>query len=177
MKIFNKVLVVLFILIILAGAVASLFYIWHSEFTKFVNFLLLSIRKDTLDKILFTLISLLFVFLSCEILFYGLSGDKTRSIVIKSTANGEIRVAISSIEQMALKIIRSIEGVRDARVTAKGMKDTVGFKVIIALVPNTPIPQVTENLQTALKTGVEEAISFPVDNIQVYVDNSIVKNK
>lgn len=177
MKIFNKLLVFLCILVMLFVSVSFTVALWFPNVADELLSQFAFARDSMLAKTIISAIVLFILIISIEIICYGISGSQPESVLIKANENGQIRVTVSSIEQIALKASRSVEGVRECKVKARIHKGVLSFSATVALVPGLAIPPVIESVQTTVKSDVELITELPVAGVEVFVDNSILKSK
>lgn len=178
MKVFNRILVILYVLILLFVTAGIAVAMWVPEVGVDLIGQFIMVSNNFWLKLLVTLGALAVIAFSFKVIVFGIAGDgKPKSILIKAMENGQIRVNVDTLVQMALKATKGINGVRDVNVVGKNVKGNIVFEVIIAVNNGCYIPQITADVQKAVKVDVEAVTGLTVNNIDVRVDNSIVKNK
>lgn len=123
----------------------------------------------------------LFVFL-ISVRFIIKSMIKQKEIdsgVNRETEIGHIRVSLRSIESIAAKAARRVKGVRDltARVRHRVNDPSVGIGLKIVVDGETPIQHLSEQLQLVVKEQVEQIAGVDVDQVSVYVAQTIQPDK
>lgn len=103
-------------------------------------------------------------------------GTVTSQSVDQRTEYGDIRISIETMENLALKAAMKQRGVKDLR--ARVHATDAGMDIVLRTVVDgeAVIPQLTEDIQKAVKSYVEEITGIPVMNVSVYVANIIQNN-
>ena len=115
--------------------------------------------------------ALLFLFLNLFYLASGLSDDKDKKAISRSTNIGEIRISLNTIENIAHAASRKLTGVRETKATVIRFDDSVSISVRVVVLPDINIPALSEDLQVKVKNSVEETSGVRVSDVKVYVDN------
>ncbi|TCS96384.1 alkaline shock response membrane anchor protein AmaP [Hazenella coriacea] len=123
----------------------------------------------------------LFVFIiSLRFIFKAVIKQKEiDSGVDRETEIGHIRISLRSIESIAAKAARRVKGVRDltARVRHRTNDSSVGIGLKIVVDGETPIQHLSEQLQLVVKEQVEQIAGVQVDQVSVYVAQTIQPDK
>lgn len=123
----------------------------------------------------------LFVFLiSLRFFFKALiKGKEMDAGVNRETEIGHIRISLHSIESIAAKVARRVKGVREltARVRHRDNDSSVGIGLKIVVDGETPIQHLSEQLQLVVKEQVEQIAGVDVDQVSVYVAQTIQPDK
>lgn len=95
--------------------------------------------------------------------------------VDRLTEIGYIRISLDTLESLAVKAARRVRGIRDltARVRMSGNNASVGVGLKLTVDGETPIQTLTEELQRVVKTHIEEIAGVTVDQISVYVTDTV----
>lgn len=113
------------------------------------------------------LISLRFFIVSMQ------RGTASSPSIDQRTEFGDIRISMETIENLALKAASRQRGVKELR--ARIQATDAGIEIVLRAVIDgeNPIPQLTEDIQRAVKEHVEEITGIPVINVAVFVANVI----
>lgn len=89
--------------------------------------------------------------------------------IIHQTPFGEIRIAVSAVENLALKSARRIKGVKDAYVRVRA--DSTGLDVFIEItvLPDLSIPQISEEIRVKVDEYIFETVGIRVNSVKVLV--------
>ncbi|RIX53397.1 alkaline shock response membrane anchor protein AmaP [Paenibacillus nanensis] len=128
-----------------------------------------SIAVGIIGVVLF-LISLRFFIVSL------MRGSVNAHSIDQRTEFGDIRISIETIENLSLKAASKQKGVKDLR--ARVRASDAGLEIVLRAVVDgeTAIPSLTEEIQRAVKTHIEDITGIPVINVAVFVANVIQTN-
>ena len=100
-------------------------------------------------------------------------GSSSAPSIDQRTEFGDIRISMETIENLALKAASRQRGVKELR--ARIRATDAGIEIVLRAVIDgeSPIPQLTEDIQRAVKEHVEEITGIPVINVAVFVANVI----
>ena len=89
--------------------------------------------------------------------------------IINQTQFGEIRIAVSAIESLALRATKRIKGVKDAHVGVRA--DLTGLDIFIEVTvnPDLSIPQVSEEIRLKSDEYIFETTGIRVNSVKVLV--------
>nr|WP_306812717.1 alkaline shock response membrane anchor protein AmaP [Paenibacillus soyae] len=129
----------------------------------------ISIAVGVTGIVLF-LISLRFFFVSL------LRGGANTHSIDQRTEFGDIRISMETIENLALKAASKQKGVKDLRARVRASND--GLEIILRAVIDGEhaIPSLTEDIQRAVKSHIEDITGIPVVNVAVFIANVIQTN-
>lgn len=123
----------------------------------------------------------LFAFLiSLRFAWFGLIRKKEVDPgVERETEMGHIRISLKTIESLAVKSARRVRGIRDltARVRHHDNQSSIGIGLKIIVDGETPIQNLSEQLQLTVKEQVEKIAGISVDQVSVYVAQTIQPDK
>ncbi|MGE6229268.1 alkaline shock response membrane anchor protein AmaP [Paenibacillus sp. GbtcB18] len=88
---------------------------------------------------------------------------------------GDIRISVETVENLSLKAAGRSRGVRDLRARVKVSEAGLEIGIRTVVDGESSIPELTEEIQSAIKNHVEEITGIPVSGVSVYVAN-IVQN-
>ncbi|SEN22588.1 alkaline shock response membrane anchor protein AmaP [Lihuaxuella thermophila] len=125
-------------------------------------------------------VSLFALVISVRLLAVGLM--KKRALdpgVDRETEIGHIRISLKTIESLAVRAARKVRGIRDltARVRHNGDHSSVGIGMKIIVDGERPIQELSEQLQLTVKEQVEKIAGVGVDQVSVYVAQTIQPDK
>lgn len=89
------------------------------------------------------------------------------------TEFGDIRISIETVENLALKAAGRQRGVKDLRARIRISEAGIDISLRAIADGESSIPVLTEDIQRAVKTHVEEITGIPVANVAVFVANII----
>jgi uncharacterized alkaline shock family protein YloU len=115
--------------------------------------------------IVMLLIAIRFVYLSAR------TGRTDAPSIDQRTEFGDIRISMDTVENLALKAANRSRGVKDLRARVKVSE--AGLNIVIRAIVDgeSSIPQMTEDMQAAIKSHVEDITGIPVAGVSVFVAN------
>ncbi|MBS6475954.1 MAG: alkaline shock response membrane anchor protein AmaP [Clostridiales bacterium] len=116
------------------------------------------------------------VLFSVCMMFLGVKKAVPQSVFIKSGENGNVCITMQSINTLIMKHAKNIQGVTEARVYTKADPDGLAVLIKIAVMKDSVIPQVTQELQVSVKQMTAEVVGLTAKEVSVLVDNSIAVN-
>lgn len=87
------------------------------------------------------------------------------------TEYGDIRISVDTIENLALKAASRSRGVRDLKARVRVTNAGLDIELRTVVDGEGSIPALTEEIQSAVKTHLEEITGIPVAGVSVYVAN------
>lgn len=175
-RVLDKLLLFLYSLAIGAAAViafsAGVFWFPEEWLSNLVHNLYsgdmrwLQLTVVTVSVVVF-LISLRFFYVSLK------RSNATAPSIDQRTEFGDIRISLETVENLALKAAARQRGVKDLK--ARIRIGETGIEVSLRAIADgeSSIPTLTEDIQRAVKSHVEEITGIPVANVSVYVANII----
>ncbi|HZK33848.1 MAG TPA: alkaline shock response membrane anchor protein AmaP, partial [Bacillota bacterium] len=118
-------------------------------------------------------ISLLFITMSLRLLFSGLIGSKPASSLLKETDFGAIRVSVSTLDGLAQKAVRSFDDIKEVRTNILTEDDGIKVRLKVNIMPDVKMPELTQSIQTKVKSYIEEYSGILVKEVHVYIDNQV----
>lgn len=103
-------------------------------------------------------------------------GSSSTQSIDQRTEIGDIRISIETIENLSLKAASKQRGVKDLR--ARVRASDAGLEIVLRTVIDGEhaIPALTEDIQRAVKSHIEEITGIPVMNVAVFIANVIQAN-
>jgi uncharacterized alkaline shock family protein YloU len=121
----------------------------------------------------FVLISALLVVLAVTFLLVALRRGDSVETLLQQGPLGDVRICFKAVENLVLKASRNVKGVRDTktRIVYSGTGLVIYLRAVTY--PDQSIPQVTAELQTAVKEYVESITGAIVSEVKVMVENVV----
>ena len=174
MRVLNKILIVVWILIMLVLSALVIAGLWFPQVSNVVlDHINTALKVYWPTKIVTTAIAAVVLILSLEIIIAACVPEKQKRIRLASGEKGSVQVTVDTVNQMALKAVRSCEGVKDATVVTKNGKQGLIFKTVLTIHSSTVIAQVTERVQETVRTEIETITGMQVAEVTVFIDNNL----
>lgn len=108
------------------------------------------------------------------LLIMGLrSPKKARNAIIKGSEYGQVEVSIDAIENILLRVIQQIQGIKDVSRKVVYTQDGLLITMKIRVMPDVPMPDVSSDLQSKTKEYVEQITGIAVQEVKVQVENIV----
>jgi uncharacterized alkaline shock family protein YloU len=130
--------------------------------------------KEQLWALGVAVVSLVLAFFAVKMAIRFRREEKT---IINQTQFGEIRIAVSAVESLALRATRRIKGVKDAHVGVRA--DLTGLDIFIEITvnPDLNIPQTTEEIRAKVDEYIFETVGIRVNSVKVLVAKVAGENR
>ncbi len=129
-----------------------------------------SLLTDSEETKIAKLVGFLFFFLLFLLLWMaGIHTKKLLPTIIHETELGEIRIATSAVQALALRAVKRINGVKEAEVDVLAETEGLKFQVEIVSNPDLNIPQLIQEIREQLGSYIRETIGVPVSKTEVTV--------
>jgi len=115
----------------------------------------------------FTLLGL-FVLLGIRLFWVAVRPEKKRSVVHEG-ALGQVRIALTAIEDLVEKVVLQQAGVREARARVTTIGGGIGIILRVAVTPDVSIPQISGLLQEHVRQKVLEVTGVAVQEVRLLV--------
>jgi len=89
--------------------------------------------------------------------------------IIHQTQIGEIRIAVSAVESLALRACKRIKGVKDAHVGVRADLTGLDIFIEVTVIPDLSVPQISEEIKTKVDDYLFETVGIRVNSVKVLV--------
>lgn len=163
MKVWHRLVVLLGSLIFLSLAVLILFLVGQGP-EKTFEFL-----QTQANPLHYLLVAIIFLVLFIAIAAAGTHSQKPQRMIIYDTVLGQVRVANSAVEDLALRAVRRLKGVRDAEVSVEA--DDNGMVVVVeaTVLPDMNLPQLSEEARQRVADYIRETVGIPVNLVTINI--------
>jgi len=101
----------------------------------------------------------------------GIRGDRERNSISRTTAIGEIKISPATFENIAINVIRRLNGIRDAKAHVFIKDDDVRLDIKAVFLSDVNIPALCEEAQTRIKQAIETCTGVIVSEVKFNVDS------
>ncbi|MDQ1909525.1 alkaline shock response membrane anchor protein AmaP [Paenibacillus sp. GD4] len=84
---------------------------------------------------------------------------------------GDIRISLETVENLSLKAANRTRGVRDLRSRVRVNQAGLELEIRAIVEGDSPIPQLTEEMQSNVKQHIEDITGIPVASVTVFIAN------
>lgn len=175
MKWFDRVLLALALVLLFALSVFTIgiaLGVFRAAFVDFYNLMTNGVWVNAAilaaAGVVVFLIALRLLVASCS---HKHAPDLPTTVLLKTTDNGSIRIALSAIDTMVQRAARSSSAVRDvASRILVNENDALLVQLRISFVPDTVVQDATAQIQSEVREYVQVHSGVPVNEVQVFVD-------
>ena len=137
----------------------------------FIDQMLYEYMNVTDVKMAILIISTILFIMTLYIMAKSLQRKKITPIR-KQSEIGEIKISMETLENLVTKITSRVKGVRELKAKVKPEEDgSMAVLVKIVFDGETPIPQITKEIQDNVKERLEEITGIQVGQVHVVVSN------
>jgi uncharacterized alkaline shock family protein YloU len=120
------------------------------------------------------IVSAVLFFISLRFFYVSLRrGNASAPSIDQRTEIGDIRISLETVENLALKAAGRQRGVKDLRARIRITEAGIDISLRAFADGESSIPALTEEIQRAVKSHVEEITGIPVATVSVFVANII----
>lgn len=112
-----------------------------------------------------------FFVVSIRLLYYGFRRRGPSQTVVHETALGEVRITLGAVENLVKRVARQVKGVRDIRTSVGRSPEGITVNLRAVVSPEVSIPEVSDQVQNAVKNYVRHVVGVEVAEIKIYIDN------
>jgi uncharacterized alkaline shock family protein YloU len=123
------------------------------------------------------LIGVAFFAVSVRLIFFAFARRGGGQPVVHETDLGDVRISLDAVESLVRKVARSIKGVRDIKAVVVHGKDGLQATLRGTISPEVSIPEVSEEIQTAVRQYVKRVVGVEIASVRLEVDNIASDNR
>ena len=122
------------------------------------------------------IIGIVFLILSIRVMLSGMRGESSGRSISRQTQLGEVRISVITLQNIAERAVKGIEGVKEVKSRALLNNDGAVMKINL-VVANIKLPELVVEVQKLVKNEVESVTGINVAEVKVYIDNVTVNMK
>jgi uncharacterized alkaline shock family protein YloU len=173
-RLIDKLLLFLYSLVVFIVSCLVLSAAW--------NWIPMSTAKHAVDSVYtvkvpaYTTIALTLIILliSLRFLYISIRRGRIQAPSINQRSEfGDIRISIETVENLSLKAAGRTRGVKDLKARVKINQSGLEIMIRTIVDGDTSIPQLTEEMQSGVKSYIEEITGLPVASVTVFVANIV----
>ncbi len=175
MKWFDRVLLALVLIVFIGIAIFAIGIALGVLGAPFIRFYNLMTNGVWVNSLILASVGVVMLLIAIRVI-YAICARKGASplpttVLLKTTDNGAIRIAISAVDTMVQRSARSLPAVRDvvSRIRVDE-HDALFVQLRITFAPDTMLTEATAQIQSEVKEYVQAHAGVPVQEVQVFVD-------
>lgn len=162
--IFSLVILVLSIVVIMVSAG----FIEYNEVDNYIRSNVFSDANNTMACI----VGIAFLLASLKTtIFLSRNKNNKKAAIMVDTTHGKVQIAEETIENTAKSAIKDYDEIRDAQVRMVKEKKGVNIYMVLLVLPNTNIIELSAKVQDAVKEAIESTTGVKVNNVDIRVKN------
>lgn len=142
---------------------------WTSPVLVFRDFFYHS-RPDA-----FWTLMVLLIFAGGRLFWVSIYKPRGKHVVLTESNLGQVRISLQAIENLVVKVVSQINGVREVKPRIFSIPQGIGIQVRASVTPDINIPEVSAEIQGRVKDRVFEVTGISVGNVKVSIENIAVK--
>lgn len=103
--------------------------------------------------------------------------QKQQHVVLSENAMGQVNVAVSAVEELVNKVAGRVTGVKEVSSKMLSSPEGVGIKIQASVSPEINVPNVSAEIQNAVKEKASEIFGLTVNNVEVHIESIAVKKQ
>lgn len=112
-----------------------------------------------------------FLLAGLRLLFSGRARKPDRQAVVDETVLGEVKVSLTAIESLIVKVASAVPGIREVKPRVLSEREMMAIEIKAAVSPDVNIPELSQNLQQVVQDAVRDVTGLTVQKIRVSVEN------
>ncbi len=124
-------------------------------------------------KIAVSAVLLALIILSVRAAFVSAGSAKKPSTLAATTAEGGIYISIDTIDELAQRAVKRVNGVKETHVRSFMVENGVSVTVKTAFSPEIVIPDASAEVQQNVKNDIETLCGIAVSKVNIQVDNTV----
>ena len=168
MRVIDQIILTLYIFTLEAISVIAVFaalHVWQPQ--QWIDAAL----TTTSGRLIIGLSGLVFFVVSFRLIYAAFRRRGAGEAVVHETALGNVRISLDAVENLVKRVARGVKGVRemDAEVARSGELLVASLRGTIS--PEVSIPDVSEEIQNAVKSYVRRVVGVEVAEVRIEVQN------
>ena len=175
-KIFDRILAAILALIVIAVGVIGILIVLNVIAADYIKTILSGMHSTWQVQAIAIFGIAIILVIAIKVLFMGeKKAPAAKDILLKTTENGSIRISLFTVDSLVQKHVRSVNYVRDlkSQITVCG-DSSVQVTLKISFMPETNIPEVSEQLQHSTKEYIQKYSGIFVQEVAVFIDDTSI---
>ncbi|NLU42515.1 MAG: alkaline shock response membrane anchor protein AmaP [Firmicutes bacterium] len=100
------------------------------------------------------------------------ASEPEERVIATDTEMGRINISMKAIENAVRRAAREVKGVRESSTRVDGDADGLSVSIDVAVSTDENIPEVSQQIQVALREQLRDLVGVPVKHVQVNVKDT-----
>lgn len=171
MKLFDRFILALYSLILIVVSIivmaVSLQVFPYQTLERVIS----SIYEYREVQLAYLIVSFIILLMSLRFFVYGYKRQKKTPSIVQPGELGDVRISLDTIESIALKASRRVSGIREIRAKVEPSDNGTMIHVKATVDGQTPIPQLSDELQKHIKHDIQEIAGIHVEKVTVMISD------
>ncbi len=112
-----------------------------------------------------------FLLVGLRLMVSGKQKKPDRQAIVDETVLGEVKVSLTAIESLIVKVASAVPGVREVRPRVVSDGGSIAIEIKATVTPDVSIPELSQNMQKTVQDAVRDVTGLTVQKIRVSVEN------
>lgn len=177
MNLFDRFILTIYSIALTAGSIIAIGVITRLIQPYYVEAVLNELYRTDMINIPYLIVAVIFLVISVRFIFSAFPQRKVREEkgIYQRNENGMVNISFATIKAIADRAGRKVRGVRDLTTTIRSMENGNAIILKITVDGETPIPEMTQTLQTEVKQQVESIAGVDIAEVTVVVTEVVSK--
>jgi len=174
MKVIDKVLLTIMIIVGIFTSLCILAVAWHAVPASFLNDWIYNFYHDFTNTWILTGISLIIIVISLRLMIGGFSksSNSKKYVSLSGEDNNSIRISIDTINVIAYKCVSALEGVKEITTKVVSSDDGITVLLNLGLIDGVSIPEKSAEAQAVARDNIVNLTGLTVNGISISIDNA-----
>lgn len=166
MKVFDRILMVIFSLLLIGISLITLFMAlgWTIPL-DYLN----TVFSSLSNRWIIGITSIIILIGAINVVLANLMGRPVTQTKVGVSDYGEIRITLSAVEALVKKAASQIKGVREVKPVIKCTPPGISIFLRTSMLPGTEIPNAAQELQSTVKNFLEQTAGLNIVDINVLI--------
>ena len=178
MKIIEKIILVIYSIIILILSVIFCLLVFRVININYIDSFIFQILNNSIYSIITIIISVTFILLSIKCIFFlSKKSDYYKDNILLKNEDGKLVITKTTIENLAINVIKGFAGIQEQNVKVKFDKqNNIVINLSILTDENVTMQEVIQNLRNKLKSTIKKSTGIELKEINIKIKNIKTEN-
>lgn len=173
MSIINRIILIPYMLLMIIASVLVICFVFNVFYLDEI------VRYVTMvpGKWQIAVVAGVFLVLSIIVLISALIRKKEKSFLVNVGQEGAVSVSAVAVKNFVEKAAMQVPNIHSVKADVFTKGDALKVKLTAGILPNTNVPEISQQLQTKVKESVKETVGKEVADVQVLFNTIAYDNK
>lgn len=166
---FNRCLMVIYTLGVMAASIVM--GLAAAGWTTPIDMLQVSLNRYN-DRMIIGTVAAVFLIVSIRFFLHALSSStQPTQAIVHETNLGQVKVSEEAVANIVTRVVNQVRGVRDVSPRVVFASEGISIFVRVSLLPETHIPQTTDEIQNKLANYMSEVAGINIKAVKILVES------